>query len=133
MLNSRQLFLFSSYASRLNWLCESSFVGGKAAGVKVTHSPPLKCTLRLREAIPPLLHTSSWCGTQSMCRHTTFSKPSYIKVIKMLVSILVNKPKIQCTLQTSEIYGFWALSRVPVPSTLHKPISLFPSSGDVTH
>jgi len=59
VLNSRQRFLFSSYTSRLNWLFESSFTGGKAAGVKVTHSPPQKCTLRLREAIPQLLHTSS--------------------------------------------------------------------------
>jgi hypothetical protein len=49
-----------------------SFTGGKAAGVKVTHSPPLKCMLRLREAIPPLLHTSSWFGTQSICTQATF-------------------------------------------------------------
>jgi hypothetical protein len=113
VLNSRQRFLFSSYTSRLNWLCESSLTGGKTAGVKVTHSPPLKCTLRLREAIPPLLHTSSWCGTQSVCRHTNFWKPSYIKVIKMLVSIKVNKPKIQWTLRTHEIYGFLGIVQGP--------------------
>jgi hypothetical protein len=58
VLNSRRRLLFSSYASRLNWLCESSFNEGKAAGVKVTQSPPLKCTLRLREAyVKPYLHS----------------------------------------------------------------------------
>lgn len=129
--------LFSSQVPRQNWLCESSFTGGKAAMSERDHSPPLnvhvKITWSVSAATPPFLHTSSWCGPQPAYTQKHYFLTAILhKAIKMSASNKANKP----TTPPSQIHDilmlFWVLPTVPVPSTLQKPIILFPSSGYVT-